>query len=230
MYIRSSCLCDCLTLSLSMHTSEGTHMHNRYLCEQGESIVENTQHIEPTNHMRIHTCMPACTHSSFSLLAPRAVSHPSIHVTKRWVHPVTGQLVAVTLIYVAPLSSLFLLWWRDYVCSLPIRKVYSAHNGGPVRKLSQKSPCVSKPYNGFLPWQHHFILIHCFYSFVIVTNGIPEAHCTGLLSNSYSCTWQSIVKGHSWRYGTKIIPCYFEWLNFICFSEYFSTNWAKWSV
>lgn len=86
--------------------------------------------------MRIHAFMPARTHSSSSLLALLAVSHPSIHVTKRWVHPVTGQLVAVTLIYVALLSSLFLLWWRDYVCSLPIRKVYSARNGGQC-ELSQ---------------------------------------------------------------------------------------------
>lgn len=87
--------------------------------------------------MDIHACMPARTHSSTSLLALQAVSHPSIHVTERWVHPMTGQLVAVTLIYVAPLSSLFLLWWRDYVCSLPIRMVYSACNGGLVRELSQ---------------------------------------------------------------------------------------------
>lgn len=66
----------------------------------------------------ISACMPARTYSSSFLLAQQAVSHPSIHVTERWVHPVTGQLVAVTLIYVAPLSSLFLLWWRDciYVC------------------------------------------------------------------------------------------------------------------
>lgn len=90
---------------------------------------------QPHAHTYMHAHMH--THSSFSLLAPQAVSHPSIHVTKRWVHPVTGQLVAVRLIYVAPLSSLFLLWWRDYVCLLPIRKVYSAHNGGPVRELSQ---------------------------------------------------------------------------------------------
>lgn len=100
---------------------------------------KHTPQTKPTKHMRIHACRPArtTTHSSFSLFAPQAVSHPSIHVTKRWVHPVTGQLVAVTLIYVAPLSSLFLLWWRDYVCSLPIRKVYSACNGGPVQELSE---------------------------------------------------------------------------------------------
>lgn len=30
------------------------------------------------------------------------------------------------------LSSLFLLWWRDYVCSHPIKSVYSASNGGPL--------------------------------------------------------------------------------------------------
>lgn len=90
-----------------------------------------------TNQPHAHTYMHARKHSSSSLLAPQAVSHPSIHVTERWVHPVTGQLVAVTLIYVAPLSSLFLLWWRDYVCSLPIREVYSARNGGPVWELSQ---------------------------------------------------------------------------------------------
>lgn len=96
----------------------------------GDSLLMWTHDISNQPTIHIHTCMPTCTHSSFSLLAPQAVSHPSIHVTKRWVHPVTGQLVAVRLIYVAPLSSLFLLWWRDYVCSLPIRKVYSAHNGG----------------------------------------------------------------------------------------------------
>lgn len=138
--IRSYWFCNYVILSLSIHTrvkGESMHMHNRYLNEQGQSTDVNTRHIKPTNHMHIHTCMPTCTHSSFSLLAPQAVSHPSIHVTKRWVHPVTGQLVAVRLIYVAPLSSLFLLRWRDYVCSLPIRKVYSAHNGGPVRELSQ---------------------------------------------------------------------------------------------
>ena len=120
--------------------------------------------------MRIHACMPARTHSSSTLLAPQAVSHPSIHVTERWVHPVTGQLVAVTLIYVAPLSSLFLLWWRDYVCSLPIRKVYSARNGGPVWELSQtgvgrRAPawanCVIASSLGSI------ILYHCFCSFVI---------------------------------------------------------------
>lgn len=69
--------------------------------------------------------------------ALQVVSHPSIHVTERWVHPVTGQLVAVTLIYVAPLSSMFLLWWKNYVFLLPIRNFSSAYNGELVRELSQ---------------------------------------------------------------------------------------------
>ena len=145
--------------------------------------------------MRIHACMPARTHSSSTLLAPQAVSHPSIHVTERWVHPVTGQLVAVTLIYVAPLSSLFLLWWRDYVCSLPIRKVYSARNGGPVWELSQtgvgrRAPawanCVIASSLGSI------ILYHCFCSFVIQTwmclRPAAQAYCPAVIDKHHKAT------------------------------------------
>lgn len=137
------------------------------------------------NKLNTHTH----TLSSFSLLALQAVSHPSIHVTKRWVHPVTGQLVAVTLMYVAPLSSLFLLWWRDYACLLPIRKVYSACNGGPVGELSQgrkKSPCMNKL---MASWLGSITLCHSC-SFVIQT-WTPEAYCTGLLSHFSLNTPQS---------------------------------------
>lgn len=116
--------------------------------------------------------MSAHTHSSSSLLAPQAVSHPSIHVTERWVQPVTGQLVAVTLIYVAPLSSLFLLWWRDHVCSLPIRKVYSAHNGRPGWELSQTGVGRRAPawvYCMMASCLDSITSHHCFCSSVIQT-------------------------------------------------------------
>lgn len=115
-------------------------------------------HNKPNHDIR--ACMPARTYSSSFLLAPQAVSHPSIHVTERWVHPVTGQLVAVTLIYVAPLSSLFLLWWKDciYVCmharSLLGRftqLVMGAGVGAQSDRSGEKSPCVSKLHDGFLP-------------------------------------------------------------------------------
>lgn len=150
-------------------------------------------HNKPTDRPHAHTCVSVCAHtlSSSSLLALQAVSHPSIHVTERWVHPVTGQLVAVTLIYVAPLSSLFLLWWRDYVCSLPIRKVYSDRNGGAgvgaqSDRSREKSPCVSKLYDGFLPGQHHFIT-----AFAPLSS---KPGCIGLLSCCYSYTSQVTVE------------------------------------
>lgn len=150
----------------------------------------------PTTYARMHAHMPACmralTHFSSSLLALQAVSHPSIHVTERWVHPVTGQLVAVTLIYVAPLSFLFLLWWRNYVCLFPIRRVYSAHNGGLVWELSQtevgrRAPAVNKLCDGFLAGQHHFP------SFLLLLCHLNLDSC-GVLSHCYSYTPQGIDK------------------------------------
>lgn len=46
------------------------------------------------------------------------------YTSERWVHPVTGQLVAVTLIYVAPFGSLFLLWWRHCVSARSVGCVH----------------------------------------------------------------------------------------------------------
>lgn len=143
--------------------------------------------------------MPARTHSSSSLLAPQAVTHPSIHVTERWVHPVTGQLVAVTLIYVAPLSFLFLLWWRDYVCSLPIRKVYSARNGGPVWELSQTGVGRSTP-----AWAKPSYRLPALAASLYITAFTPLSSKPGCLRpiahvycpHCYSYTSQHIVKGY----------------------------------
>lgn len=150
--------------------------------------AHNEVNTQQTNHTH--------THCSSSLLAPGAVSHPSIHVTERRVHPVTGQLVAVTLVYVAPLGSLFLLWWRDHVCSLPIRKVYSAHHvGGPVSDGSrERRPCVNKLYHGSPPGQHHLVpalLLFCHrnqkpkvYRHIVPFTHINLTHCDSCKARS----------------------------------------------
>lgn len=126
-----------LTPSLSVHTrvkGESMHMHNKHLSEQGYFLVVDTQQTKPTN---VHTWLHANTHSSFFLLAPQAVSHPSIHVTERWVHPVTGQLEAVSLIYVAPLSLCFSSDGETMYARSLLGRFTQLVMGGLVWELSQ---------------------------------------------------------------------------------------------
>lgn len=112
----------------------------------------------------ISACMPARTYSSSFLLSPQAVSHPSVHVTERWVHPVTGQLVAVTLIYVASLIPLIFvsplverLYIYMYAHSLLGRftqPLMGAGAGAHSDKSTEKSTCVSELHNSFLAGHH----------------------------------------------------------------------------
>lgn len=157
--------CEC-----TMRIKKGDEIHAAQTPKWTE-IVWCVHKTHQAKHRRAY--MLACTHKQMhahtrtrsfsSLLALQAVSHPSIHVTERWVHPVTGQLVAVTLIYVAPLSSTFLLWWKNCVFLLPIRNFSSAYYNGKLMwelsqiKAAKRVPVVNKLDDGVLAMQHHLL-------------------------------------------------------------------------
>lgn len=76
--------------------------------KQGTIIRERTIN-------QLMTCMYISMEILFFFPLCTAVTHPSVRVTERWEHPVTVLLGAIALIYVAPRSSLLLLWCMSSV-------------------------------------------------------------------------------------------------------------------
>lgn len=149
-------------------------MHNKHLSEQGYFFVVDTQQTKPTN---VHTWLHANTHTLF-FLPPCTASGESSLYSRHWEmsapcdRPVRSSLTDLC----GTSLPLFLLWWRDYVCSLPIRKVYSARNGGAgvgaqSDRSREKSPCVRKLYDGLKPVKDPHLNLNAWglLSFIYVT-------------------------------------------------------------
>lgn len=134
----SSWLWNCVTLSLSVHTRVKGETERKQNLKWSTMICCWEHTINQTNKPHRHACIHRHTHSLFFLPPCTASGESSLYSRHREKSAPCDRPVSSSHIDLCGTSlPLFLLWWRDYVCSLPIRKVYSAHNGGPVWELSQ---------------------------------------------------------------------------------------------